>query len=482
MIAMSHPLSTVCVMELKVISDSEIERFEPARLMALIADVQRLIDSAVAYQRKLMGVAEARRAARAVGDACVADSLVRTTGVSRRHARHAARQASVIAANPDVAAALDSGAINAEQAETIARADVPEPVRGELLMQATTQDTDVTRRSAAAAEDVHRGETPEEKFMRQHRNRYLRMWTDRHEMLRLDGALDPEAGARLQAVVGAVSKRLWKQDKRLPAARRRTPQQRDIDALTAVAAPVEPRSQAGTSGSGPTPATRDRHNRRAEPSQAGPSGERANTSQATRSAPWGRVTPTLQVNTSYDALRSQLDRAGVTASGQQFSAETLRRLACDAEIIPAVLNSRGRVIDVGRRNRVIGEALRAVLWTRDGGCVWPGCDASVQRCDGHHVRHWVHGGRTDADNLALLCHRHHILLHEGGYRLAHHRHRDGWIVLTKDDQPLHSDSEPAHHAEPARRAEPACRSEPPPDPPLRTGAASDENYRQPMLC
>ena len=68
-----------------------------------------------------------------------------------------------------------------------------------------------------------------------------------------------------------------------------------------------------------------------------------------------RVVPVLRVSTSLDALRSGLHRAGVTDSGENLSAATLRRLACDAEIIPTVLNGKGRVIDVGRRTRRVSE-------------------------------------------------------------------------------------------------------------------------------
>ena len=148
-----------------------------------------------------------------------------------------------------------------------------------------------------------------------------------------------------------------------------------------------------------------------------------------------RVLPVLRVSTSLDALRSGLHRAGVTDSGENLSAATLRRLACDAEIIPTVLNGKGRVIDVGRRSRRVGEALRCVLIARDGGCVWPGCDAPPSRCDAHHVKHWADGGPTNADNLALLCHRHHILLHEGGHHLQ--CHGDSWVVLKPDGTRLH---------------------------------------------
>jgi predicted restriction endonuclease len=32
--------------------------------------------------------------------------------------------------------------------------------------------------------------------------------------------------------------------------------------------------------------------------------------------------------------------------------------------------------------------------------------------------HWIHGGSTDLDNLILLCHRHHWMVHEGGWQLV----------------------------------------------------------------
>ena len=111
-------------MRLEVLSDTALRQLEPARLMALITHVQRFIDKAVAYQRSLIAVAESERAARAVGDACVADSLVRNTGMSRGAARRASRQAKIIAAQPEVAGALACGDINTDQAEAIARADV----------------------------------------------------------------------------------------------------------------------------------------------------------------------------------------------------------------------------------------------------------------------------------------------------------------------------------------------------------------------
>ena len=458
-------------MRLEVLSDTALRQLEPARLMALITHVQRFIDKAVAYQRRLIAVAESQRAARAVGDTCVADTLVRNTGMSRGAARRAARQAKIIAAQPEVAGALACGDINADQAEAIARAEVGDQTRRELVAAAASEGTDATRERAAAAETAARNETPEQRFMRQHANRFLRFYNNRDGMVCLEGALDPDSGARLKAKVSAIANRMWRTDKQQPPNRRRTPEQRDIDALCSATSqstrPDPRRTHSHTDGrhhqrpamSGPRDGDQPQSPQAgsgeaesvvgtgaAEPTTAttttAEAGDSAAGDRCCDEGQWAdfddagnRVVPVLRVSTSLDALRDGLHRAGITDSGEDLSAATLRRMACDAEIIPTVLNSKGRVIDVGRRTRRVSEALRCVLIARDGGCVWPGCDVAPSRCDAHHIKHWANGGLTNADNLALLCHRHHILLHEGRHRLK--RVDDAWVVLKPDGTRLH---------------------------------------------
>ena len=246
-------------MRLEVLSDTALGQLEPARLMALIAHVQRFIDKAVAYQRRLIAVAESERAARAVGDACVADSLVRNTGMSRGAARRAARQAKIIAGQPAVAGALASGDINADQAEAIARADVGDEIRRALVAAAASEGTDATRERAVAAEIAARDEAPEQRFMRQHANRFLRFYNNRDGMVCLEGALDPDNGARLKAKVTAIANRMWQKDKKQPPSQRRSPEQRDIDALCAATSePPRPRPSGGASRSERSPWTGSR--------------------------------------------------------------------------------------------------------------------------------------------------------------------------------------------------------------------------------
>ena len=104
------------------------------------------------------------------------------------------------------------------------------------------------------------------------------------------------------------------------------------------------------------------------------------------------------------------------AGGLRVSAETARRLACDAGRVVMTHGAAGQVLGVGRKTRTIPPALRRALAARDRRCRFPGCTA--RRCDAHHVRHWAHGGATRLDNLVQLCRRHHRAVHEGGLRVT----------------------------------------------------------------
>ena len=105
------------------------------------------------------------------------------------------------------------------------------------------------------------------------------------------------------------------------------------------------------------------------------------------------------------------------------------RILCNSAICRVVMRGVSEVLDLGRRQRLPSRALRRALERRDRHCVFPGCDAPLRWCDVHHLVHWAHGGATDLDNCVLLCRRHHVLCHEGGWRLA--RGPDGRVVVAE---------------------------------------------------
>jgi hypothetical protein len=135
----------------------------------------------------------------------------------------------------------------------------------------------------------------------------------------------------------------------------------------------------------------------------------------------------IQVTSSLETL---LALAGAPAAEMEHSlpvsSKTIERLACDSSIARVLLNSESLVIDVGRSKRVVSEPGRRALAARDGHCRWPECERPASRSAAHHVVHWIHGGSSDLDNLILLCHRHHWMVHEGNWQLV--RGDDGRVL------------------------------------------------------
>ncbi|MHA4949596.1 HNH endonuclease signature motif containing protein [Micromonospora sp. SD19] len=132
----------------------------------------------------------------------------------------------------------------------------------------------------------------------------------------------------------------------------------------------------------------------------------------------------IVVTTSYDGLTGQLG-GGTLDTGLHLTPEAVRRLACDAAILPAVLNGAGQPLDLGRQRRLITGPLRRALVLRDRGCAFPGCDRPPRWCDAHHIHHWADGGTTSLDNAVLLCGHHHRHLH----------HSDWTVRLAADGHP-----------------------------------------------
>jgi uncharacterized protein DUF222/HNH endonuclease len=138
--------------------------------------------------------------------------------------------------------------------------------------------------------------------------------------------------------------------------------------------------------------------------------------------------------------------AGVLDGAGPIAGATVQRLACDASVTRVVMGPDSVVLDVGRTRRLPSIPTRRALHARDSGCVWPGCDRAAGWTAAHHIIHWAQGGATDLDNLVLICHRHHWLVHEGGWNLV--REEDGrmlaiapvaevaWRARAPDDTPV----------------------------------------------
>lgn len=132
-------------------------------------------------------------------------------------------------------------------------------------------------------------------------------------------------------------------------------------------------------------------------------------------------TPRLVLTMSLSDLQAGIGTATL-ATGGTLSAAAVRRLACDCDLIPAVLGANGEILDLGRSQRLVSTALFLALVLRDRHCSFPGCRRPPVACDAHHIQPWLDGGPTSLDNLTLLCRRHHTMLHTTGWQVRLNRH------------------------------------------------------------
>jgi hypothetical protein len=141
------------------------------------------------------------------------------------------------------------------------------------------------------------------------------------------------------------------------------------------------------------------------------------------------------VNIHAEADVLQADGAAAQAECEEcghVSAETSRRMACDAAVVRWHEDANGEPLNIGRKSRTIPPAIRRALQKRDGGCRFPGC--SCRRfVDAHHIVHWADGGETAMENLVLLCRRHHRLVHEGGFGVHRGAGNEIWFSYPTGD-------------------------------------------------
>ena len=127
----------------------------------------------------------------------------------------------------------------------------------------------------------------------------------------------------------------------------------------------------------------------------------------------------IVVHVDLETLQHGLHAGGTcrTALGADLPVETVRRLACEAEILPVVLDGRSVPIDVGRSKRLATVHQRRALEAIHPTCAIPDCEVIFDHCNVHHIDYWENGGATDLNNMVPLCSRHHHAAHEGGWKL-----------------------------------------------------------------
>ena len=157
--------------------------------------------------------------------------------------------------------------------------------------------------------------------------------------------------------------------------------------------------------------------------------------------------PTVHVTVDYNTLLTRLGKAGIIGANNltPISAGDARRLACDAKIIPVILDGNSRPLDVGDDKRFFTPAMLTALRQRDQGCAFPGCTTAPASCEAHHIVPWWKSGPTSIDNGMLLCPHHHRVIEPDPNQSPNsqwHAHLDPDTGLPAFTPPRHID--PTH--------------------------------------
>jgi len=379
------------------------QRMDPADRLALVRLARRVRSRVDALASVVTAEAERTHAAEKAAGTGLSSWIGMGETLSHRETAGALRQARALGSHPVVGEAAVAGRLGTGQVQAITgvldgltpQLNSEQVAQAEELLVgwARELDADQLARSVgkvlAAVAPATAAETMEARLQREaeaaHRQRALRFFFE-GASVRFDGSLPRLAAEAWIAQLDAMAEQTRRTilERRDPLAETLTPDHRRADALIALI-------------------------------HAGSKGKES----------WGgRVV----VQLSYDQLLAGVAGAGVVGDGRQLSAGELRRICCDAEIIPVVLGSNSEVLDVGRAVRLVTPAIRTALLVRDRGCVFPGCDAPAARCEAHHIIPWWAGGPTALSNLALLCHTHHPLVEP-----AHGPLRDQWQLRIADD-------------------------------------------------
>jgi len=390
------------------------------RLLTLIADFERL------------------QGWEPEGHRSCAHWLAFRTGIDLGAAREKVRAARALTELPQISASMEQGELSFAKVRALTRVATPES-EGALLELALCSTAAQLERTARAWRLMGRFDENELEKIR-HRSRCFSVFPDEEGMYLVRGRLDPEVGAMLMRAIDAANDALF----RANTSEEIEPKQRRADAVGLLAeralaigfgsadhraAATDEERTNGATGEGTGQDTADRTSEapsegtsearvrhRADAEIVPLSGTRAERYQVVL-----YVEPCTLENGS-EPGRSELE------DGTRVSAETSRRLSCDAGVVritkaPGCRMRNGSmdngsmhdgsVLDIGRKTRTIPPALRRALEARDRGCRFPGC--GLRFTDAHHVRHWADGGETKLENLILLCRFHHRLVHEEGY-------------------------------------------------------------------
>ena len=338
--------------------------------------------------------AAARRAA-IVGElrrregAETAETVLREDGLlGRRRARSEVETAGELEHMPRTREGFQEGEISPENVRILAGANQRGTINeDELVDDAKSQSPDKFAGTVRKHEQQQSRDDGVSKLEHQRSRRFAKITTDRADgMTVLYGRFDPITGARVETAVSRMMTELWHKE---DARDRATAGQRMADAVAELV------TRQGKAEDGRPQDTR------------------------------------LLVMADYDTVSGQLGNPRLE-NGTPLPAGVLRRLACDAQILPGIFMGASIPLDLGRARRTASGSQRAALIARDKHCV--GCGAKASWCQAHHIVHWQDGGPTDLENMCLLCSRCHHKVHDQDWTV--HKTPTGKYTLRRPSKHL----------------------------------------------
>jgi hypothetical protein len=342
--------------------------------------------------------------------------LIAHGGMTRREATDVLKRVLVIDEAPVVGDALAAGDLSAGHVDAISRAMkiageakdafmglLPELVEAASVMSVPEFAVEVTKAAKGVITDGGLST-----FEDQRRSTYLKIWNDATGMVNVRGMFDPEIGAILQSRVNSQVEAMFHSgDRDVPVVHHTHVDANDFRRAHALVALIADDHEDCARPGGRGSVGRDGMS-------AGHGSSRTATS---RSA--GSCRSDVVVHVDLETLVSGLSESSThrTVFGADLPVETIRRIACDANIIPLVLSGAGMPLDIGRSQRLASAAQRRALEATHDTCAFDGCAVAFHACQIHHIDYWENGGPTDLDNMVPLCSRHHHAAHEGGWTL-----------------------------------------------------------------
>lgn len=330
--------------------------------------------------------------------------LIRESGLSTSDVRKVMSRTETIGSVPVFGEALAEGNVTSAHVDALSNGlkilgEQSEKLierAPELLVTAQTMTADeftkFVRRTAQALTD----DGGVDRFEKQRRQTFLRHWVDADGMTNLFGKFDPERGSIVSALLDAgVEAMFHSGDREVPVECDASVEPNDHRRALALVGLLQSRPGSDSLGGALSGSLCDR------PARA-----------------------EIVVHIDYELLSGHVSELGLsdartcrTLNGSELTVETIRRLACEAEIIPLVLDGKSVPLDVGKSKRLATAYQRRALAAVHETCAIDGCSVKFSHCEPHHIDYWENGGATDFNNLVPLCSRHHHAAHEGGWKL-----------------------------------------------------------------